>query len=177
MAGILESVKNALGITGTYQDDTLNVYIEEVKGYMVDSGVPEEIASSDMSAGVIARGVTDLWNYSGSAGKPSEYFYQRITQLVYAIKTGKIIALKRGDFGISFPVNIVGVDIATDDTLTFSCGDFTKTFSGVSQNCLIISFTESESNGFEIGTYGWSLKLSKDNAYITVVNDGTLIVY
>ena len=77
----LELVKSALGITGNYQDATLKIYIDEVKAYMKDAGVPTEVIDSNVSAGVIARGVTDLWNYNGGAGKLSEYFYQRVSQL------------------------------------------------------------------------------------------------
>ena len=87
MAGVLESVKSALGITGTYQDATLTIYIDEVKAYMKDAGVPDEVINSSVSAGVIARGVTDLWNYNGGAGKLSDYFYQRVSQLAYTTPT------------------------------------------------------------------------------------------
>lgn len=83
MADTLSKVKSALGITGTYQDETLKVYIDEVKDYMLNAGVSEAVINADVSAGVIARGVTDLWNYNGGAGKLSEYFYQRVGQLVY----------------------------------------------------------------------------------------------
>ena len=79
-ANILASVKDALGNTGTYQDGALNVYIDEVIRYMIDGGVPESVAKSTASAGVIALGVTDL-QYRG--GKLSEYFYQRLSQLSY----------------------------------------------------------------------------------------------
>ena len=82
----LEKVKNALGITGTYQDATLKIYIEEVIAYMKDAGVSTEVIDSEASAGVIARGVTDLWNYNASAGKLSDYFYQRLSQLAYTSK-------------------------------------------------------------------------------------------
>ena len=82
----LDKVKNALGITGTYQDATLTIYIDEVKAYMKDAGVSTEVINSELSAGVIARGVTDLWNYNGGAGKLSDYFYQRVSQLAYASK-------------------------------------------------------------------------------------------
>jgi hypothetical protein len=82
----LELVKSALGITGEYQDATLKIYMDEVKAYMKDAGVPEAVIESDVSAGVIARGVTDLWNYNGGAGKLSEYFYQRVSQLAYTSK-------------------------------------------------------------------------------------------
>lgn len=87
MADTLSKVKNALGITGTYQDNTLNVYIDEVKAYMLSAGVAESLLDSDVSAGVIARGVTDLWNYNGGAGKLSDYFYQRVSQLALTTPT------------------------------------------------------------------------------------------
>jgi hypothetical protein len=87
-ATILSTVKKALGITGEYQNDTLNVYIEEVIAYMVGAGVPSTVANSTASAGVIARGVTDLWNYGSGAGKLSDYFYQRVSQLSYQVKDG-----------------------------------------------------------------------------------------
>lgn len=87
---ILSKVKNALGITGEYQDETLKVYIDEVKYYMISAGVPEDVANSDKSAGVIARGVSDLWNYNNGAGKLSDYFCQRVSQL--AIKDGGLNA-------------------------------------------------------------------------------------
>ena len=87
MADTLSKVKSALGITGEYQDETLNVYIDEVKAYMVSAGVPKEVIDSNASAGVIARGVTDLWNYNGGAGKLSDYFYQRVSQLAYTTPT------------------------------------------------------------------------------------------
>ena len=86
MADVLESVKSALGITGNYQDATLQIYIDEVMAYMMDAGVPESIINSNASVGVIARGVTDLWNYNVSAGKLSDYFYQRVSQLAYSSK-------------------------------------------------------------------------------------------
>lgn len=86
MADTLSKVKSALGITGDYQDATLEIYIDEVKAYMADAGVPESVINSEKSAGVIARGVTDLWNYNGGAGKLSDYFYQRVCQLAYTSK-------------------------------------------------------------------------------------------
>ena len=59
----LADVKNALGITGTYQDATLQVYMDEVVAFLKDSGV----AAAEITAGIVARGVSDLWNY-GSGG-------------------------------------------------------------------------------------------------------------
>ena len=81
MADVLDSVKSALGITGNYQDATLKVYIDEVKAYMISAGVNEALVNSDASAGIISRGVTDLWSYGSGNGKLSEYFYQRVSQM------------------------------------------------------------------------------------------------
>lgn len=78
-AVLTNKVKEALGITGTYQDNTLSVYIDEVTAYMIDAGVSESVVNSTASAGVISRGVHDLWNF----GKLSDYFYQRVSQLSY----------------------------------------------------------------------------------------------
>ena len=75
----LEDVKNALGITGTYQDATLTVYFNEVVSFLKDAGVTEQ----NITAGIVARGVSDLWNYGGAEGKLSEYFFQRAAQLSY----------------------------------------------------------------------------------------------
>ena len=75
----LAQVKNALGITGTYQDDTLQQYFNEVVEFLKDSGVSE----ANITAGIVARGVSDLWNYGSGEGKLSSYFMQRATQLAY----------------------------------------------------------------------------------------------
>lgn len=83
---LLDRVKKSLGITGEYQDETLTEYINEVKEYLMDAGVPEAVVNSDVSAGVISRGVSDLWNYG--TGRLSDYFYQRATQLRYKTVDG-----------------------------------------------------------------------------------------
>lgn len=75
----LEDVKNALGITGDYQDATLQIYFNEVLAYLIDAGVK----SANITAGIVARGVSDLWNYGEQGGKLSEYFMQRAAQLSY----------------------------------------------------------------------------------------------
>lgn len=75
----LADVKNALGITGDYQDATLQVYFDEVVSFLTDSGV----AAEKITAGLVSRGVSDLWNYGGAEGKLSQYFYQRAAQLAY----------------------------------------------------------------------------------------------
>jgi len=78
----IANVKNALGITGNYQDNTLQEYINEVTAFLIDAGVPE----ANITVGIIARGVADLWNYGAGEGKLSSYFMIRATQL--ALKAG-----------------------------------------------------------------------------------------
>lgn len=79
MAATLTEVKAALGITGDYQDSTLQVYFDEVVAFLTDAGVSDD----NIGSGIVARGVADLWNYGGAEGKLSEYFYQRAAQLSY----------------------------------------------------------------------------------------------
>lgn len=73
----LEKVKDALGITGDYHDKTLTEYIEEVNDFLVDAGVPR----NRITSGVVAKGVSDLWNYGEGKGKLSQYFIMRASQL------------------------------------------------------------------------------------------------
>lgn len=75
----LEQVKNALGIVGDYQDSTLQIYFNETVAFLRDAGVSD----ANITAGIVARGVSDLWNYGAGDGKLSPYFVQRATQLTY----------------------------------------------------------------------------------------------
>ena len=79
MAATLAEVRKALGITGMYQDGTLGVYFAEVVSFLKDAGVSD----GNITDGIVARGVADLWNYGGAEGKLSEYFLQRAAQLSY----------------------------------------------------------------------------------------------
>ena len=79
MNTMLDGVKNALGITGDYQDQTLNEYITEVVDFLRDAGVSER----NITCGIVARGVSDLWNYGSGEGKLSQYFIQRASQLSF----------------------------------------------------------------------------------------------
>lgn len=74
---MLEQVKTMLGITGDYQNALLTGYIDEVTDFLVKGGVP----AAKITAGVVARGVSDLWNYGSGEGSYSEAFIQRASQL------------------------------------------------------------------------------------------------
>lgn len=80
-ATLLEKVKGSLNVSGEHFDETLKLYIEEVKGYLASAGVRADVLSSTLAVGCIARGVADLWNYGNGDTKLSEYFYQRAAQL------------------------------------------------------------------------------------------------
>ncbi len=79
----MKNIKSLLGLTGTYQDDTILSYISEVKEYMFSAGISQEMADSKKAVGVIARGVSDLWNYGSGSAALSPYFKERVTQLSY----------------------------------------------------------------------------------------------
>lgn len=85
---LLAKVKSGLGITGTYQDETLLFYINEVKHFMVSAGVSQDVTDSELSVGCIMRGVADLWNFGSGSVKFSEYFIQRVIQLKAEITQG-----------------------------------------------------------------------------------------
>lgn len=78
---LLQKIKTGLGITGDYQDEALQFYIDEVKGFMRSAGVSEEIVNGSQAVGCIMRGVADLWNFGSGSVKFSEYFIQRVLQL------------------------------------------------------------------------------------------------
>lgn len=80
---LLCRVKAAIGITGNYQDETLKIYIDDVKAFLASSGVHAAVLQSDKVVGIVARGVMDLWNYGAAGGALSPYFYQRAIQLIY----------------------------------------------------------------------------------------------
>lgn len=83
-AELLTKIKNGLGITGTFQDATLTVYVDDVKAFMKSAGVKDSVINSPASVGCIMRGVADLWNYGGGNASLSQYFTQRLIQLKLA---------------------------------------------------------------------------------------------
>ena len=78
----LAKVKIALGLKGSnYQDDVLQIYIDEIIAELIDAGVKKEVAESASAVGCIACGVNDLWNFTSGGVKHSEYFNRRLVQL------------------------------------------------------------------------------------------------
>lgn len=83
---ILDSVKLALGVTGDEMDATISLYIDNVTDYMRGSGVSDTLIAE--SAGVISRGVNDLWCNGSGTGNYSPIFMNSVTQL--ALRSGGV---------------------------------------------------------------------------------------
>lgn len=83
---MLEKVKKNLGITGTFQDDIIQGYIDEIKQLMIDGGISPSIVNDVKSAGVIARGIDDVYFQKTDLSK---YFWQRATQLAFKDEESK----------------------------------------------------------------------------------------
>lgn len=77
MSANLENVKKAVGITDTNLDNTIQQWFDDVVGFLKDAGVSE----ANITNGIVARGISDLWNYGAGEGKLSDYFKMRATQL------------------------------------------------------------------------------------------------
>ena len=82
-AELLTEVKKRIGITGTYQDDTISGHIQDVKDFMLDAGVSNTTMESKKIIGAVTRGVSDLWDYGSGDGEFPTYFMQRVAQLCY----------------------------------------------------------------------------------------------
>lgn len=87
-AELLAKVKIGLGITGNFLDDTLKMYIDETKAFMLAAGVSETVVNDSVSVGCIMRGVADLWNYGSGDATFSEYFRMRVIQLRRVVLNG-----------------------------------------------------------------------------------------
>ena len=78
---LLTEVKKRIGVTGTYQDDTISGHIDDVKAFIKDAGVSDDVMQSRAIIGAVTRGVSDLWDYGSGKGEFSPYVMQRVIQL------------------------------------------------------------------------------------------------
>jgi hypothetical protein len=74
---LLERVKEARNETGTFHDNRIRIYINEIMQYLLDAGVPAAVLETDEAVGVVAIGVDNLME----EGALSDYFKQRAIQL------------------------------------------------------------------------------------------------
>ena len=86
---MLEHVKASLGQAGNdYIDPVLQPYIDEVREFLQDAGIPDAVTNTRPFGGIVARGVADLWNYGAGDADLSPYFRMRAAQL--ALKWGVV---------------------------------------------------------------------------------------
>lgn len=83
----LEKVKQSLNITGNHLDNTLMIFLEDVRLYITDAGVKACVVDSELATGCICKGVSDLY----INGKLSDYFYQRTAQLASITNKDEVI--------------------------------------------------------------------------------------
>jgi hypothetical protein len=74
---LLTEIKKRLSITGDFHDELLLGYAEDVKQYLLSSGVKPRVVDSSKSVGCISRGVFDIWTKDGY----SQLFKERVIQL------------------------------------------------------------------------------------------------
>lgn len=81
---MLEHVKASLGQAGNdYINPVFQTYIDEVREYLQDAGIPETVTNTRRFGGIVARGVADLWNYGAGEAALSPYFHERAAQLAF----------------------------------------------------------------------------------------------
>lgn len=80
---LLDEVKNRMLISGSFHDNILVSYIEDVKQYLICAGVDKTIVNSRKAIGCISRGVNDLFNNN----EFSDFFRQRAIQLTFEEST------------------------------------------------------------------------------------------
>lgn len=78
-AELLTKIKHGLGVTGDFQDETLQVFIDDTKEFMRSAGIKDSVLKSNASVGCILQGVTDKW--VEKRGDYSEAFKKRLIQL------------------------------------------------------------------------------------------------
>lgn len=77
----IAQIKQALGIGDGIPDATINVWLSDVKDFMLNAGVPTSVINAQSTIGTLARGVSDTWNYGDGNTSYSMVFKMRVTQL------------------------------------------------------------------------------------------------
>lgn len=78
----ITKIKQGLGIAEGIPDATVEIWLTEVKDFMKNSGVPDHVINASTTIGLLARGVSDIWNYGDSEKTGfSVVFMQRVAQL------------------------------------------------------------------------------------------------
>lgn len=97
---------------------------------------------------------------------------------------GKEIIMTEGDYGITLPINIKGIDLEKNDVITIIIKSekngeecLCKTFSDIENNTFSFSLTEEESKKLTPRRYVYSLDWYRENSlFCNLIKDGTFVV-
>lgn len=84
----ITQIKGALGIGDGIPDATIQVWLSDVKDYMLNAGVPTTVINAQTTIGTLTRGVADSWNYGAGNTGYSTLFKERVAQLALGNTTG-----------------------------------------------------------------------------------------
>lgn len=86
----------------------------------------------------------------------------------------KKITITEGDFGMTLPITIGGMDLTSSDKFSlkiFKEKDeepiITKVFENIVDNTLELKFTQEESQMLEVGSYYYDLDWFQDNTFLS----------
>lgn len=82
----IAKIKQGLGIGEGIPDATIEIWLSDIKDFMLNAGVPNSVINSDTTIGTLARGVSDIWNYGDGNTSYSEVFKMRVAQLALGAK-------------------------------------------------------------------------------------------
>ena len=97
---------------------------------------------------------------------------------------GANVSFVEGDYGIILPINVSGIDIASDDTIKVTVKDskngttvVEKTITGVTDNVIPLSFNATESASLTPGKYVYNLDWYHNSTFLcNIVNCAMLKV-
>lgn len=77
----VKAVCSMLSMSEKFDGEKIGFFVDEVKQYMLEAGVPLLLVNDRRAIGCIARGVADLYTYENGAASLSPYFKERVVQL------------------------------------------------------------------------------------------------
>ena len=78
--------REAMGIYVNYQDDQLKPRFYTVFQYLRNAGISEAKLLSEDAVGLLATGVSDLWNYGAGGTTFSPFFYDAAENLKLSVE-------------------------------------------------------------------------------------------
>ena len=86
---------------------------------------------------------------------------------------GNDLKMCEGDWGVELPITIGGPTFSANDELKLTVKEkvngitvFTKTYSNITQNTIVLNITEAETALLKVGVYVYSLDWYQDGAFL-----------